>query len=104
MLCCCCHFSGGGSHGGHGWHGRYLVGHVGLNAVNAGPLRLMVAAVEGCLDEVGGDDALALDVDVAADVAVVSGGHQYCRSLIGDLEIEWLKLQCMLKLDIFYKI
>ncbi len=48
----------------------------------------MVAAVEGRLDEVGGDDALALDVDVSADVAVVSGGHQYCCSLVGDLEIE----------------
>jgi len=37
----------------------------------------MVAAVEGRLDEVGGDDALALDVDVAADVAVVPGRHQH---------------------------
>ena len=37
----------------------------------------MVAAVERGLDEVGRDDALALDVDVAADVAVVAGRHQH---------------------------
>ncbi len=37
----------------------------------------MVAVVEGGLDEVGGDDALALDEDVPADVAVVPGRHQH---------------------------
>ena len=40
----------------------------------------MVSVVEGCLDEVGGDDALALHEDVAANVAVVAGSHQHgCR-------------------------
>ncbi len=48
----------------------------------------MVAAVKGCLDKVGGDDALALDVDVAADVAIVSGGHQHGCRLVGDLKIQ----------------
>ena len=42
----------------------------------------MVAVVEGSLDEVGGDDALPLDEDVAANVAVVPGSHQHSCGLI----------------------
>ena len=38
----------------------------------------MISVVERSLYEVGGDDPLALDVDVAADVAVVAGRHQHC--------------------------
>ena len=38
------------------------------------------------LDEVGGDDALALDEDGAAEVAVVTAGHQNLGDLLGYLK------------------
>ena len=35
-------------------------------------INLVISSVEWCLDKVGGDDTLALDEDVAPDVAVVA--------------------------------